>query len=431
MSKKMKITMRTTMTKRTGKIDIFPIKNSSACVFKWGWNTFRVYTGKSSSCHRVKPVPVDINNFDAFHNTPEIIQDRKLMLDGQWPVGRGCEYCKNIEDKGGISDRLYHNNIPGLTPVDFDQGLQVTPSISEIYLHNTCDLACVYCLPEFSSRINQELKNFGPYPIGIQPLAEHPDRDKFFDAYVMWLRQNIHKLSRISILGGEPLLQKEFWQILDLLQDIGHKDLELSIHTNLNSASKTLDQFVSKVKQLTAARLIKRCHVSASIDCWGPQAEFVRWGLNLDRWQRNFEYLISHSWIGISVHQVVTALTIKTAVELQRRVAEYKKTYPRILQEYHLVDSGHEKVYHPAIFGPTFFKTYLDQLLEEFPICSQWDNNARQRLEGIVKLVGNSSVDTVGLQMFQNTMNSIDHRRHTDWKQLWPEIDQFLKENGL
>jgi len=424
-------TKRQTMTKmKTGKINIFPIQNSSACVFKWGWNTFRLHSGESSSCHRVDPVPVSIENFENFHNTPEVIDDRRKMLNGEWP-GRGCEYCKNIEDQGGISDRLYHNNIPGLTPVDFDGGGVVTPSISEVYLHNTCDLACVYCSPVFSEKVNQELKKFGPYPIGIQPVVEHQDRDKFFDAYITWLKINGNKLTRLSILGGEPLLQKEFWQILELLPEINNRNLELSINTNLNCSSTTIQRLIDTARDLTVSRSIKQIHVSASLDCWGEQAEFVRSGLNIEHWQKNFEDLASNKWINLSVHQVITSLTIKTASELQQRIAEYKKDYPKILQEYYLVDSGYEKIYHPEIFGKDFFKQELEHLLNTFPVVTEWDNNSRQRLEGIVKLISNSTADISRLQLLKQTLTQLDYRRGTNWKLLWPEIDQYFDQHGI
>jgi len=76
---------------------VFPIKNDSACVYKWAWSTVKLYTGTASSCHRVVPVKIDINDFDNFHNTTPVIEDRVKMMNGEWPVDRGCEYCKNLK----------------------------------------------------------------------------------------------------------------------------------------------------------------------------------------------------------------------------------------------------------------------------------------------------------------------------------------------
>ena len=411
---------------------VFPIRNDTACVYKWGWNTFRLYNATSSSCHRVNPVAVSLDKFDDFHNTPEVLNDRQKMLAGKWP-GRGCEYCENVEKQGGVSDRLYHNNIPGLTPVDFDPvgDQKVTPRIVELYLSNTCDLACVYCLPGFSSRNNEELKKYGPYPIGILPVQQITDKDQYFTAWLNWLDKNYQDLDRVSILGGEPFLQKEMWNILEFISNRRNQNLTISINTNLNSKTDTIKRFVEICKNLIINRKIKQVHISASLDCWGPQAEFIRNGLVLGQWQENFEYLIQHKWLSISVHQVITSLSIGTALDLQQRIAEYKKQNPKITQAYHVVDSGYEEIYHPNIFGATFFKDKLDALLEHYPIATEWDIETRKRLEGICLMVNAEKSDPLRLSKLCATLDMIDQRRNTDWKKLFPDIAQYFIENEI
>jgi len=413
-------------------MSVFPIRNQAACVYKWTWNTFRLHTGTSSSCHRVKAVPVSLENFDQFHNTPEVINDRKLMLEGQWP-GRGCEYCLAVEQQGGQSDRLYQNQILGLTPVDFslDYNAPVTPRISEIYLTNTCDLACVYCQPCFSSRNNAELKKFGPYPIGIQPIEQISTRDQYFDAYMSWLDRNYQHLARLSILGGEPLLQKELWKILEFVSSHTNHNIEIAINSNLNADPATVKRFVEIGKELLISKKIKRLDMCCSLDCWGPQVEFIRHGLDLDRWRTNFEYLIQHKWLSISVHHVVTALSISTTNNMQLAIGEYKKQNPKIVQAYHMVDSGYEEIYHPDMFGSDFFKKDLQHLLTTFPVVTEWDQQARLRLDGIYKLLLTSTVDPLRLTKLHATLDMTDQRRGTNWKTLFPDLDQYFKHNRI
>jgi pyruvate-formate lyase-activating enzyme len=412
----------------------FPIKNASACVYKWGWNTFRMQSGRSSSCHRVVPSFVDINNFESFHNTPESINDRKLMLSGEWPQNRGCQYCSNLEAASGVSDRTYHNDIPGLTPVEFstqDQPLIVTPSISEIYIDNTCDLGCVYCRPEYSSVINQEVKKYGEYPIGLKPIEKNSDSATYFDLYVKWLTKNYQNLNSISILGGEPLLQKGFWQIVDLLDELSPSSLNLQITTNLNSSTPVLEKFVDKMYQLLKKRKIKKVIVSCSLDCWGEQSEFVRYGLNLKQWQKNFEFLISKKWLHIEVHHVVSSLTLKTAHELQEIISQYKQINPKIVQSYHMVDGGFENIYGISMFEPSMFLPQLTQLLNTFPITQEWDNASKQRLDGIVKLCSKAQHNVDSLRNLKKTLDLVDHRRNTNWKLLFPEINDYLTKHGI
>lgn len=411
--------------------ELFPLKNNSACVYKWGWNTFRLYTGRSSSCHRIKSSFVNIENFENFHNTPEVIQDRQLMLEGKWP-GRGCEYCKDIEAVGGVSDRIYHNNIPGLTPIDFDgTNLEVTPRILEVYLDNHCDLACVYCEPHYSSRINAELNRFGPNIIGTKSIKKSNNHQEYFELLLKWLQNNSQKLQRLSIMGGEPLIQKEFWKLLEFLDSSDNKHLEININSNLNSPLSTVQRYTDAMENLIKKKKIRRADISCSIDCWGPQQEFSRFGLNLQQWQENFEYLITKKWLVIGVHPVVNCLSISTMNEMQDRIIEYKKINPKIRIDYHLIDGINQETYHPTIFGGTFFKKQLQELLDSFPIMVNGDEESKSRLKGIVELISKGEVDNTRLKKLKLTLDQFDVRRRTSWRSLFPEIDQFFVENNI
>ena len=82
----------------------FPIRSKTACQSKWTWSTIYLNQLSTASCHRVNPIPFSLEEFDDFHNIPKKLEDRRLMIKGEWPTG-GCEYFKDIEDAGGWSDR--------------------------------------------------------------------------------------------------------------------------------------------------------------------------------------------------------------------------------------------------------------------------------------------------------------------------------------
>ena len=409
---------------------VFPIVSDTACVYKWAWNTFYTYSGESSSCYRVQEETIDLDNFDEeFHNTPKVIEDRQRMREGQWPeAGRGCMYCKKIEDAGGVSDRIYSNKLPFVADVDF-ASTNIQPILSEVYINNTCDLGCVYCSPELSSKINSELLTYGPNSAGQIPIVKFDKQAAYTEKYLSWVNKNYTSLRRLSILGGEPLLQKEFWNLLDIANNNKNPNLEIAINTNLNASFETIERLVSTAKELVARRKIKRFDILCSLDCWGPQAEFVRYGLNLERWQQNFEYLIKHKWLYVSFMHVVTSLTIKTMSELQQVIANYKNQGYRINQTYGLVTGKvAEDLYHPEIFGSEFFKQQLEHLVDAYPITEEWDHESKQRIVGITKLLtgGNNQPDLARLKRLKTRLDEFDARRGTDWKSLYPEINEFM-----
>lgn len=409
---------------------IFPIKNHSACVWKWGWNTFRLYTGSSSSCHRIKNVFVPLDKFDNFHNTPAVINDRSLMIRDEWPQGRGCEYCRDIEYAGGTSDRLFHNEQPDLTPVDFDPReplAPVTPRVLEIYLNNTCDLACLYCVPIFSSKINDELRRYGSMPtIDIQPIDRVNDHAQYLERMISWLDRNSQKLQRLNIQGGEPFLQKEFSIFMDWLEQSNNPDLELSFNTNLNEPPGIIDRYVDRLRNLLIQRRVRRVDFTCSIDCWGPQQEFVRYGLNLERWQRNFEMLLTHPYLFVHVGHTITALTIDTASQLQQRINDYRAQGHRIFQTFGHVDGPNQQLYDPIYFGGEFFRDDLARWAELIP-----ESIEKQRFLGIQSRILSSVPNRSRLHALYVTLENIDRRRKTNWKQLFPRIESFINQGKV
>ena len=405
-----------------------PLGNESACIWKWSWNTFRLYTGRSSSCHRIKSSFVHPDNFKEFHNTPEIINDRELMLNGHWPKDRGCEYCKDIEDAGGISDRLYHNSMHDFLPREMSEDLlRSTPRVLELYLDNACDLACVYCVPHYSSRINSELMRFGPNILGEQHIKRTEHHAQYLDLIIKWLEENGKNLKRLSILGGEPLLQKEFWKLLDWISEHKHPYLELSIVSNLNSPTEKVELLVDRVRALISNKQIRRFDVSASIDCWGPQQQFIRYGLDLDRWQENFLYLTKQKWLVLAVHPVVTNLSIHTAKQMQDRFNDFKKMRSNLRIDYHLVDGVAQELYHPNIFDKSFYGRSLEELVDGF----DGDEDSRHRLIAIVKTIENAHHDHARLKRLKSQLDQYKIRRSLDWETVFPEVEEYFRERNV
>jgi hypothetical protein len=125
----------------------------------------------TTSCHHPPAHSVNIDKLSAnpklLHNTDQKKQDRAMMQRGERPAG--CEYCWKIEDMGrdAVSDRVYKTVIYNddeldeafKTPADQDVNLKTL----EIAFDRTCQLACSYCNPAFSSTWVRDIKNNGPY----------------------------------------------------------------------------------------------------------------------------------------------------------------------------------------------------------------------------------------------------------------------------
>jgi len=413
----------------------FPIRTDTSCLAKWSFSKIALHLGVTSSCHRVIDHKFDIETFN-FHNTAEKIEQRETMLQGHWPSGdpgpteTTCEeYCGKFEKNNGRSDRQFYNSLPDLHPPELDQDSTLThvdPTILEVYLDNTCNLKCVYCGPELSSGIDSEMKKFGKFEkhnLVLESKFKHPDNfshieEKFWE----WMENNAHKLKRLHLLGGEPFYQTQFDTFLEFLENNPCPDLELEIVSNLMIKKSKLEKYIGRIKQLIAKKKLGRLDMHCSIDCWGPQQEFTRHGIKLTQWEDNFRYLIGERWIKLNLNGAISVLTIKTIPGLLKKLKEWSQD--RKIEHYFA------QVYYPDYMAPDIlgadefsndFKTILNLMETE-----SWHGpSAKEHFTAITNNVKNSRLDKGKVLQLITYLDEIDRRRKTDWKTLFPWLEEY------
>lgn len=412
--------------------EYFPIKTETSCQLKWTWSTIRLHEGNTSSCHRVDSDLLDTDTFDNFHNTPKKINDRQLMLNGKWPTG-GCEYCKNIEDAGGISDRLFQFTIPMQTPVELETDLtatRVTPKIVEVYFDNVCNLSCLYCWDGLSSKIQHENNKFGPFlrdgvviknrSSNIKTLPELTEK------FWQWFEQNGKKLSRFHFLGGEPFYQHQLDVALSVIERNPMPNLEFNIISNLMINHNDFVLKINRIKELVARQHLKRFDLTASIDCLGREQEYVRWGLNLETWKQNFEYLVGQRWITLNINQTFSCLTIKNSDKLLELVFQSRQNNRKIGHYFSTAVLTHSFL-NPSIFGPNFFDSEFERMIELMPKESEQQQMSINYMQGIKQLIKTKKRNEDEIKKLYIYLTEMDRRRNTDWQNYFPWLKEEFK----
>ena len=133
-----------------------------------------------------------------------------------------CTSCWKVEDAQDISERMMHNRtMDYLLDTDIDelanQACQGKHSIKmlKLYTSNICNGLCVTCGPEASTAWQKLESNILTY----EKLTTIPDVD-------------YARLKYLSLVGGEPLLEKRNWDILEKLKSLGNTDIFVTIVTN-------------------------------------------------------------------------------------------------------------------------------------------------------------------------------------------------------
>ena len=326
---------------------VLDTKSASFCAAKWYNATIWLGSGMSTSCHHPPAHRIDdaalATNPKAIHNTAQKKEDRRQMIAGERPAG--CEYCWKIEDMGrdAISDRVYKSKIYPLEALDAAYNTPSNRDVDlrtlEIAFDRTCQFACSYCNPAFSSTWVKDIKNNGPYTNLVSDGRNHfththdssqlyrfGETNPYVEAFFAWWETDLHKtLQELRITGGEPLMSGDTWKLIDWFKtNKGRSTTKLAINSNLGMDSTKLQEFVEKVKDLP------HLEIYTSMETVDQQAEYIRDGLDYQQWMDNVHALLEQDSIR-AVHCMATinALCLERLPNLLYQLLELKQQYGR------------------------------------------------------------------------------------------------------
>jgi sulfatase maturation enzyme AslB (radical SAM superfamily) len=407
----------------------FPIDTKTSCRSKWSWSTLYLNQGTTASCHRasISDIP---EKFEDFHNTPVKVKDRSVMLQSLWP-GNGCEYCRDIEHSGGISDRMFQNQIPDVYPKELDQNTALTaihPVVLEVFFSNTCNLSCVYCTAKVSSSIQAENKKFGG---AILPELNFEYVDNRYrelaPKFWSWFETNSRSLHRLQILGGEPFLQDDVLKLIDYFDQHPHPNLEFNLVTNLILPTKVIQPVLEKLRDLKNQNKLKRIDIQVSVDCWGPSQEYIRHGFKSDTFERNIELLIDMAVFRIGLLSTITSLSISHMPALAQKYNQWCEKQ-KIFWYMHLVLPNNQSVFDPTMFDYSVFDLHLKSVYNLLPKETWDDKTTLESFDGIVsKLKNNCNNDISRQHNLLKYLDVNDDRRKTNWEVLFPWLTEYKK----
>lgn len=315
----------------------------SFCGAKWYNATIWLGSGQTTSCHHPPAHKADIQivkfNPKAIHNTPQKKEDRRKMLAGERPSG--CEYCWKIEDMGvdAVSDRPYKSmtyteeelKIASQTPVDEDVDLRTL----EIAFDRTCQFACSYCNPAFSTTWVKDIKKNGPYINLVtdgrghfthvhehDQLYDFHETNPYIEAFFAWWESDLHRtLTELRITGGEPLMSGHTWKLFDWFKENKNKSTcQLAINSNLGFGQDVVQRMLDSTEGV-------KMMLYTSNESVGPHAEYIRDGLEWSQWISNMEYLLKAERMRLSVMMTINALCLESLPEMLDQIMAWKRTY--------------------------------------------------------------------------------------------------------
>ena len=425
--------------------------SASFCAAKWYNATIWLGSGQTTSCHHPPAHLVDIDrvrtNPRLLHNTPQKKEDRRKMIAGERPAG--CEYCWKIEDMGkdAISDRVYKSKIYPIealneafnTAPDTDVNLRTL----EIAFDRTCQFACSYCNPAFSTTWASDIRRNGPYQDLVSDGRNHfththdsaqlfkiTEANPYIDAFFAWWESDLHHtLQELRITGGEPLMSHHTWRLIDWFRDNrGRSNTRLAINSNLGT-EVDIDRLLDSTQGMSI-------DLYTSNEAIATQAEYIRDGLVWDDWANNVERLLdSGQFRGIHVMATINALCLSTLDQLLECIMNWKMEYGKDAISFTLNILRFPSFQSPLVLPDTQRRVYQQRLetwlahWADSDVIHEHEVNHTQRLIDYLDVVKTPHSEAFEMPKLLNDFKQFylqyDQRRGKNFCETFPELKEW------
>lgn len=344
-------------------------------------------------------------------NQPAFNELRNKMLRGE--ESEECTYCYEVEKHGGESPRLSKNSMLNLDKmINMEKINEMTnPDGSlkdfrmkfwDVRFNNICNISCRMCSPMWSHTWakEEEIKINGSYIINAH------DTDKFKEIVSKY--GPLDELYDIFFAGGEVLFQKEHWEMLDYLIEIGNTDVMLNYVTNLTKLDYDnfkLLEYIPKFKDVT---------LTVSLDATKDLLEYIRWGsvwkdivnnLNAVRDLENVHLRVNHTTT------LYNLLSLPSTIDFL-----YDNEY---LNEEYDIDLSIAPEPHNHVGA---FPLELKEQAKEKILKSKYYPLLKIKLDAVIDTMLNTTYDFP-----KEYINKLDKRRNCDITNVIPELKPYIK----
>ena len=421
--------------------------SSSFCAAKWYNATIWLGSGQTTSCHHPPAHAIDVEAVrldpSALHNTQQKKQDRSLMLEGKRPSG--CEYCWKIEDMGrdAVSDRVYKSKIYPIEALhearDTSPHDNVNLRTLEIAFDRTCQFACSYCNPAFSTTWVNDIKRNGPYQGLVSDGRNHfththdssqqykvTETNPYIDAFFAWWETDLHRtLQELRITGGEPLMSAHTWRLIDWFKtNSGKSTTRLAINSNLGT-EVDIDRLLASTQGMAIDLYTSNEAITA-------QAEYIRDGLDYEHWLTNIKKVLDSDIRSLHVMCTINALCLSSLLELLTQLLQFKQQHGRDAVNFTLNILRFPSFQSPLVL-PDYLRTRYKHVLMEWlykqqnnPLLHEHEINHLQRLIDYLDVVKTPHSDAFDMPKLHNDFKEFytqyDQRRNKNFVETFPEL---------
>ena len=379
-----------------------------------------------------------------------------MMLEGTRP--KECDYCWRVEDASTseYSDRTIKSAMPWASPYIDEIASKpwddnVDPSYVEVSFSNVCNFKCSYCAPHISSKWMEEIEQHGAYPSGYNNIEwikasnmmPIPNREEnpYVDAFWSWWPTMYKQVQHFRITGGEPLLSKDTFKVLDyIIENDANQNLkQLGINSNLNVPDELFNKFIEKIKIIVETKKVGSVKIFTSAEAHGSAAEYIRFGMSYDRWLENL-YRVSRELpnVGVTIMSTYNILSIGTYKKFLYDILQWKKEFlkvdenpfNRFLDIPYLRYPDHQSIF---IMEPELIGIIKDQVdfMKSSEVKGAYTNIECGKMQVIYDMalgLTETSRTRNDRKNFVSFVDEHDRRRGTNFIETFPELESSYRK---
>jgi len=361
----------------------------------------------------------DVDPIDFFQN--HMSKVRKSLIDGE--AYTHCKHCYLQDTHNKVSLRKKQLLKTGVIEQNFYKSLRSSPWYKEINhsasnnghtsvlpvdwqidLGNTCNSACVFCLPKYSSRLALELKKLGF--IEQVPQTTWCDDPELLDKLIHTLKSTPN-LRYLHFLGGETIITPAFKTMLKKLVASGNTSATIGFTTNLTVWDEEIIQLLQNFGGV---------NVGLSIETLHCVNDYLRYPLNttqakklLDQWVHVSK---QNNWLA-SIRTTPSVFSVLHVIDMYN----YALSNNTSLESCNFMSE-------PSFMRPSVLpKEYRDQAIQKL---QTWvDTNSIEGKERVVNIRNPNTVQELLSQDVQSYINYL--KNQPDESHLLPQLVNYIK----
>ena len=250
-------------------------------------------------------------------------------------------------------------------------------------------------------------------------------------AFWEWLPKIYPTLQTFRMTGGEPLMDKNTFKMFEYVKLNPKKDLHLSITSNCCPPGDQWNKFIKELNSVSEA--IDHFMLFCSLDSWGPQAEYIRDGLNFETLNKNIrEYLSKGKRHSLTFIVTFNVLSFPGWLEYVKNIHALRNEFNTDRQ---LIWFDVPQLTSPAWMDPRMAKDMVCILEQSIEYMNQHKETEETRFKGfkdyeiskvqrlIDWITSTEFNNTIPLKNFYLYFSEHDRRRGTNFLETFPTLN--------